>query len=104
MKLCEREQAALYRVESGMELIGDDARIVAEAYRKLEAEGDALREIVTRGCYYRVLPEEGNYAIYGAVHLIKWNEHASQPDVLFDECSEEWLEARLVSHNTQEVE
>ena len=38
MTLCEREQAALYRIESGMELIGDDARIVAEAYRKLEDE------------------------------------------------------------------
>ena len=36
--MSEREQAALYRIESGMLLIDNDKTILASAYRKLEAE------------------------------------------------------------------
>jgi len=37
-----RVNAALYRIEAGMTLVGDDAEILATAYRLLEAELEAF--------------------------------------------------------------
>ena len=57
---------------------------------QLEAENQRLRELITRSCYYTVEPTEGNLAIFAAVHLLAWNER-TEPKVLFDECSDEWI-------------
>ena len=63
-------------------------------YAKLEAENQRLRELITRSCYYTVEPTEGNLAIFAAVHLLAWNER-TEPKVLFDECSDEWIDDAL---------
>ena len=63
---------------------------VARKVKQLEAENQRLRELITRSCYYTVEPTEGNLAIFAAVHLLAWNER-TEPKVLFDECSDEWI-------------